>query len=871
MRYQTVKFIWPLLVSLEAAIIFTPSTNARTAIDPKLTSKQTTRTRTSQAQPVIEYAIHDRGNLQLVVSNNGTFGTQGSIQRDLVTGQEVQSCVYPKNSDIVFLWVSAMWIGAISGRDTLVSCGNEDFYQTLELWPDEPPFGSFQRYSIDINSPFYSPNAYSEQDLYCEYTDTLTDPGLVAFDDTDARPHKPLNVKIMQRSMAWSYSYANDFVLFDFQVQNIGVKTLENVYLGIYLDGDAWHVSRNGPEGWDDDIVGFYRTHPAPEGCGFIDTVNIAYHGDNDGDPAGGAWDERSARGVLATRIIRTPSTGLKYAFNWWITNYGDVTRDFGPRQQATPEEPFRSFGARLGTPEGDRNKYYVMRREEFDYDLLFSALNQSNSGWLPPSPDADEFASGWDTRYLLSFGPFTISPGEKLPISFAWIGGQNFHRNPNDFQNLFDPNNPSTYYNALNFSDLALNSRWAAWIYDNPGVDTDGDGYAGKFRVCVNDSVVVRVDTVIVGTDTTITPVYEYTSADTFFYEGDNIPDFRGAGPPPSPQIKIIPTEGKLAIRWNGFYSENTPDIFSRQIDFEGYRVYFGRDDRIANLAVVTSYDREDYNRYRFIINGDGQPEWVLEDIPFTVDSLRIIYNDPQFDPKLYTRVNPLRIGPESYYFAPQDYNQSSLNTPGGIRKVYPTATNPGTDSTLWTADDVTTEHGRPLPKFYEYEFVIDDILPTVPYYIAVTTFDYGSPQADLPALESDPVSNVISEYAQPGADSVESKSLDAYVFPNPYRIDGSYRNGGYEGRGDEALPDDRVRAIHFANLPYHCTIYIYSLDGDLVQTIEHNTDPTDTQSSHNKWDLITRNHQTAVSGLYYFVVQSAERTQIGKFMIIK
>lgn len=865
------KQIGPLLLIAGVAFFITSSANARTVADPKVNSKRDERHQLSSATlPIIEYAIHDRGNIQLVVANNGTFGTLGQTERDLVTGAEVQSCIYPKNSDIVFLWVSAIWIGAVVGRDTLVTCGNEDFYVTQELWPDIQPFGNFVRTSIDINSPFYSPDAYSEQDYYCEYTDTFTDPNLVAFDETDARPHKPLNVKVQQRSMAWSYSYANDFILFDYQVQNIGVKPLSNVYLGIYVDGDTWHSSRNGPEGWDDDMVGFYRTHPAPEGCGFIDTVNIAFHCDEDGDPSGGTWDSRSARSVLATRVIRTPSTSLQYSFNWWITNYGDESKDFGPRMADSPEHPFRNFGGRLGTPEGDKNKYYVMRNDEFDYDLMYCALNHSSEGWLPPPPDAEDFAQGWDTRYLLSFGPFDINPGENLPISFAWIGGENFHRNPTDFADLFDAHDPQTYYDALDFTDLAVNSRWASWVYDNPGVDSDGDGYYGKFRLCVNDSVLTGADTIIVGTDTTITPHYQYTDVDTFYYEGDGVPDFRGAGPPPSPLVKIIPEEGKLTIRWNGFYSENTPDIFSRLIDFEGYRVYYSRDNRPSSLSLLTSYDRDDYNRYRAITDL-GSVEWVLEDIPFTRDSLKIIYGDSTFDPTVYTRLNPLLRGGETYYFAPQDFNSYHLGGTGEIRKVYPNATDPGPDSTQWTDDDVTTEHGRRLPKFYEYEYVLDSVLPTVPYYIAVTTFDFGSPSAGLPALESDPVNNLKSEYALPPASTVAEKDLPIYVYPNPYRTDAGYRADGFEGRRTPDLPDDRVRAIHFVNLPYKCTIRIYSLDGDLVQTIAHDRAEGDSESSHDQWDLITRNHQTVVSGLYYYVVESEQNTQIGKFMIIR
>ena len=764
-----------------------------------------------------------------------------------------------------------MWIGAIVGRDTLVSTGNEDFYYNLELWAEVPPLGDFVYQSIDINSPYYSQNAYSEQDILCEYTDTLTQPNFVPADVVDGRPHKPLGIKGYQRSMAWSYSYADDFILFDYQVENIGMKRLRDLYIGIYVDGDMWHQTRNDPTGWNDDMVGFYRFHPAPEGCGFLDTVNIAWHADADGDPIAGAWNDQSALSVVGTRVVRTPTKNLNYSFNWWITNYGDVSQDFGPRLIGTIDDPYRYFGPRSGTPEGDRNKYYVMRHGEFDYDLLYSAKDHTWEGFMPPPEFAPQIARGWDTRYLLSFGPFDIDPGERLPVSFAWLGGTNFHIGATDFSSSFDPENPDIFYHKLNFNNLATNARWASWVYDTPGYDTDGDGYFGKTRICTLDSILVRVDTIVSGIDTTFLNTYEPTLADTSWYEGDGIPDFRGAGPPPSPRIRVIPEEGKLTVRWNGYYSETTRDIFSKLIDFEGYRVYVGRDNASPqSFSKVASYDLENFNRYVYRLDQAARFNWVLDDAPFTLDSLRIIYADSLFDPLDYNRDHPLRVNDTSYYFDAQDFNQSMLGESDGIRKVYPTATKPSGDPSTWTMDDITNEHGAPLPKYYEYEFAVDALLPSVPYFVSVTTFDFGSPKAELPPLESDVMNGVIAEYPQTSANSVELLDMDVYIYPNPYRIDDDYRGHGFEARGRDEMPDDRARAIHFANLPHSCTIRIYSLDGDLVKEIHHERSSGDAQSSHDSWDLTTRNTQAVVSGLYYWVVESSERTQIGKLVII-
>ena len=844
-------------------------------LNPKVYLKSKRQYRThSLTDPIVEYAVHNRGNMQLAVANNGTFGTLGQTITNPSTGEPFLSCIYPKNSNIVNLWVGALWIGAVVGRDTLVSCANEDFYRTTEFWPDIKPFGDFRYKSIDPNSGYYADDAYSEEDILCEYTDTVTNPNLVEMDPTDHRPHKPLGLKVYQRSMSWSYSYADDFILFDYKIENIGINKLRNVYMGIYIDGDVWHISRNGPEGWNDDIVGFYPAHDfTVGGCTYTDSIKVAYTADNDGDPENGQWNEKSARSAVGVRVVRTPSDSLRYSFNWWITNYNDPAHDFGPRRKGTPGDPYRDFGPRMGTPEGDNNKYYVMRHNEFDYDLLFTAVDHSFEGWLPPPKEAVDYATGYDTRYLLSFGPFDINPGERLPIDFAWVGGENFHVNPTDFDS-FDPHNPQSYYNKLNFTPFATNSRWASWVYDNPGVDTDSDGYRGEFVICVYDSTTTPFDTTINGHDTTIVKV-DTTSSDTIWVKGDGVPDFRGASPPPAPKFWVYTDVGSLTIRFNGALTENSRDKFSGLKDFEGYRIYLARDNRSTSYSVIASYDKKDYNKYVWDEKKLPAPGFTLFDPPFTIEQLQCLYGDScgdkTFNPLSYTPSSPYihPLYPDSiFYFIPQDYNASDFGITTQIKKRFPHQPYPSNLNPDSARPDEVTEDG--YLKYYEYEYTISNLLPTVSYWVNVTAFDFGSPQSGLTSLET-PVSNGAQEvYPLSSTDLVKSKYLKAYVYPNPYRSDAGYDDNGYENRGGY-LAKVRARRIHFANLPNVCKISIYSLDGDLIKTIEHNYPNGGPEAMHETWDLITRNTQAIVSGLYYYVIESKDDTQIGKLVIIE
>ncbi|HWR82884.1 MAG TPA: hypothetical protein VN285_06260 [Candidatus Deferrimicrobium sp.] len=505
------------------------------------------------------------------------------------------------------------------------------------------------------------------------------------------------------------------------------------------------------------------------------------------------------------------------------------------------------------------------MSSGEVDYDQAFTAtIGPLNAEWSsPPANRAGDYADGFGVYHQLSIGPFDIGPGGTLPIVFAYVAGENFHTNPHNALNL--PYDPWAYYSNLDFSDLAKNAKWAEWIYDNPGVDTDGDGDSGQYRVCPFESMLV---------DST----WVYTRAETTWYKGDGIPDWKAAGPPPAPVFWLEPVVNGLRIRFNGQYSETTPDIFTHIVDFEGYRVYLGRDERVTSYSILASYDRHNFDKWVWNRYSLPEPQWELMDIPFTLDSLRCLYGsgmdpclDSAFDPLLYTPSQPYfhPAYPESaFYFVKHDFNTWELGVSTPIRKVYPDEPDPR----LLPIDSLTPERytAEGYFKYFEYDVVVENLLATVPYWVNVTAFDFGSPKSGLWALEMSKTVGAKYTYpTHPSADTVYHGKV--FVYPNPYRIDGRYRELGYEGRVREDWADDKVRAIHFANLPPRCTIEVYSLDGDLIRRIEHDVDPSNPNASHDQWNLITRNYQAVVSGLYYWTVHSPDgQTQIGKLVII-
>ena len=83
---------------------------------------------------------------------------------------------------------------------------------------------------------------------------------------------------------------------------------------------------------------------------------------------------------------------------------------------------------------------------------------------------------------------------------------------------------------------------------------------------------------------------------------------------------------------------------------------------------------------------------------------------------------------------------------------------------------------------------------------------------------------------------------------------------------RLDEEGSRNYVKDIEFRNLPGECTIEIYSLGGDLVQTIEH-----ENGLSWEAWDLRTELDQEIHAGIYLYRVFSGDEEHIGKFIVVK
>lgn len=183
-------------------------------------------------------------------------------------------------------------------------------------------------------------------------------------------------------------------------------------------------------------------------------------------------------------------------------------------------------------------------------------------------------------------------------------------------------------------------------------------------------------------------------------------------------------------------------------------------------------------------------------------------------------------------------------------------------------------------LPEVWQYEYTIHGLRDGFKYWVAVTAFDQGA--ESIGSLESGISQN--RTLTVPGGPASVDGSPGVTVFPNPYHGDAAW---------DGNLRRDRY--LWFTNLPARCVIRIYTLAGDLVDTIDFDQatyQPTDIRGIYDPtnprdpdrdlptlsggmaaWDLISREDQGIASGLYIFSVDDRDtgRRQLGRFLVIK
>ena len=170
-----------------------------------------------------------------------------------------------------------------------------------------------------------------------------------------------------------------------------------------------------------------------------------------------------------------------------------------------------------------------------------------------------------------------------------------------------------------------------------------------------------------------------------------------------------------------------------------------------------------------------------------------------------------------------------------------------------------------RRLHPIGRYKWTDARVLNGFDYVYVVTALT----QRTLRVLNGVPITELLESPILAGIDSVVTPHSEArnggssaWVVPNPFRAHAPWDRPPVPG-------DTFARHLDFMGLPRSkCTIRIYTLAGDLVQTLEHDGTQGDGQA---RWDLISRNGQDIASGIYLFTVDSGGSHQVGRFVVMR
>jgi len=420
------------------------------------------------------------------------------------------------------------------------------------------------------------------------------------------------------------------------------------------------------------------------------------------------------------------------------------------------------------------------------------------------------------DYRYVISTGPFAnLNPGESLSFQSAYVIGSGH-------------------------SGFWRNAVAAQRVYDGRYVDLDGNkdtGVDGKER-CLQ---LLELGSEILWDDpcdtlNAVTRFRQTPSCDVAgpHYVDDDCDPCTGvdgketlvnwvgttAPPPPSNNTKPVSPDidiyidpagdRKVTLFWDNS-SELFPDPITGQEVFEGYRIW-----RADNWQ---------------------RPEGSVGPAPDQWMKIAEFWKHPESASA--TGVRPLMV----------PFPEGALERT--VREVGYTDDTP------------------PKPIFPVGRYHFEDtggILNGKLYFYAVTAFgfipaeDPVTHQTHLVELSGLPVASE-AEAVVPRWDSVSGCEA-VRVVPNPYR-------GGADWDLIPSERDPTGTKIAFRNLPDDvCTIRIYTLAGDLVQEVEHDGRAGD---GTYFWNMVTRNGQNVVSGVYLYSVQHQGVICRGRFVIIR
>ncbi len=730
--------------------------------------------------------------------------------------------------------------------------------------------------------------------------------------------HTPMNLELVQQSYQWENDQVDDFVGFEYTITNIGVTDVEKMYIGFFADSDIAPRSAGG--GADDDMAGSWPPIHGKPGLvrasdGSFVPIQVGYMYDaaetnplpgyygivflgHDVDPTG-----RLAPTSVGMRTFQSFSGSQSFEQGGDPTNDDEryqllsaSVEDWDGNTPAGKQADFRflvSAGPFMLLPPGESLKFQVGMVVGPGLDGLLANCAEAALTWYGIYVDkitgvitngGEEFNPGQLGRETMlckqdfdeaAWENFLPDYGDTTCLDQEWALSQPRINNDDLFDIEVDGRTKQcAMFNMDNCFECARQLGYICGPEDfkDPPKWTCNDPNASDEQLAGCTGVN--------GLETQIHWLV-------------------GMAPPP-PGLRLWPADSRVHVYWDDT-SEITKDIRLQKIDFESYRIWradnwdrpFGSSlvngPESSLWQLIAEYDVVDsFVTYREV---DGVT--YIDTIPLgantglePIEYRPRVLDDPRFEGLAEAMQQVVDGDPENQLIKRPDLRDADGAEIPEYSVLLPWESYPDVLDTFFAVayrapNDTLGIREKHSTRYYEY--IDRDIHNGFIYFYSVTASDHTMlPEGTRiggtvnrfptgPGLVGDPGSSFT--YAVPGGKSQtpeerERFGANIYVYPNPATRDALAEYQQLFPNGDDPTG---VR-VTFTNLPAaHNTISIYTVSGDLVQTLIH--DGT-TGQGHISWNLMSRNGQEIVSGVYLYSVQSDDDRFddfIGKFVVVR
>jgi len=857
-------------------------------------------------------AVLNTGSLHLNITNWGLIGSRYSEPSSFFGSPSAQ---WPGGSGHEYLFAAGLWIGGWKQGTPSVSCGQPEtelrpsldprdvLYESKNMVQIRPNYtGAITGVPADLANGDDDGDGLLDEDPldgYDQDGDGLIDEDyaqrgsqmftcLMRDDDPLTQQmypdHRPLGVEIRQDVCSWDTQEEEDVVGFRWVITNRSSQPIEHLYVGFMVDGDIGR--HNDPGGGRDDLAGTF-TGMVRQPEEYYEDLAYVYMRDGAVEDALPGWIAASINGtgfgdakavrpsgltVRAQRVFNNSFSQGPGGFPMLDTEryalmsqekqdntvppeeYGDyiVMISVGPYDVLKPGEYVVVEASLLVAP-GQAALHELMRKSrDLARGRWYNADGRYSSGWggRESKVCAEDMYYPWYSMHNPLFHKFADFWDESCKPRMLFIL-------PIEMEDLFweeDTNRHCVYVNMDNCLECGRAH----------GVVCTGDGNGFSSAGCYGNSPRVR------------------GACTGFLGREEKIPWVNSRILPPPPWMRLVPRNYAMELYWDN-RSEVDPVYEQGVTGFESYRIWRADNwDRPVGTSQASGPPADAWSlkaEYDVINYLPGTPgefppgfgrNTGLEDIRYRP----VCLDDPMFEGLEEAMTAVVHADVEGQYeYLPPLRDGDGVPVPG-LEGLLRWEGYPAVLDTFFKVTERPEEVGVPKAavKFY---MITDPVSHNGwLYFYSVTATDHilttGNRilRAGTGTMPSGSFTSGRSRFDSVAAEDMGGGSYEVFVYPNPATREAL---DGFQPLNASASDPTGVR-VSFVGMPScRSTIKIFTLAGDLVQTVEHDGSGGDGQAY---WNLITYNGQEIVSGIYLFTVEPEDsrfENFVGKFVVVR